>query len=61
MNSYPGRFNEMGEITDWLRYHPGGKVKVLLREPEVCRECAKTYLSLYPLRGCPDHDGLDEI
>jgi len=51
----------MGEITDWLRYHPGGKVKVLLREPEVCRGCAKTYLSLYPLRGCPDHDGLDGI
>ncbi|MBI5599193.1 MAG: hypothetical protein HY890_05580 [Deltaproteobacteria bacterium] len=49
------------EIEDWFRYHPRGKGKVLLREKEVCRECGNSYLSLYPLTSCVDHDGLDGI
>ncbi|MBI5492016.1 MAG: hypothetical protein HY893_03690 [Deltaproteobacteria bacterium] len=35
--------------------------RVLLREPEVCAECNKVFISLYPLRTCADHEGLDEI
>lgn len=35
--------------------------RVLLREPEACAECNKVYLSLYPLRSCSDHDGLEKI
>jgi hypothetical protein len=37
------------------------KVKVLLREPEACRECGTKYLSLYPIKECLEHEGLDEI
>lgn len=43
----------------WKR--PYNVSKVLLREPEKCPVCEKTFLSLYPLMGCVDHDGLDEI
>ncbi len=35
--------------------------RVLLREPERCAVCNKVYLSLYPLRSCHEHDGLDEM
>lgn len=39
----------------------GGKEKVLLREPETCSVCGKVYLSLYPLRTCGDHEGLEAV
>lgn len=35
--------------------------RVLLREPEVCAECNKVFVSLYPIRSCADHQGLEEI
>ncbi len=38
-----------------------GKNRVLLREPERCLECAKVYISLYPLKSCLEHEGLDEV
>lgn len=38
-----------------------GRSRVLLHEPERCAQCNGVYLSLYPLRSCLDHDGLDEI
>ncbi len=62
MSFYSGRFStSTGEAEDWLKYHPKGREKVLLREVEVCRFCAKKFLSLYPLRCCSDHAGLDEF
>jgi len=36
-------------------------MRVLLREPEVCPICRGVFLSLYPLKGCYEHDGLDDI
>lgn len=39
----------------------GKRSKVLLREPEKCVECNKVFLSLYPLRRCSDHEGLDSM
>ncbi len=36
-------------------------MKVLLREPEVCKECGKVYLSLWPLKWCYEHLGLECI
>lgn len=41
--------------------HQSGRGRVLLREPERCLQCAKTYISLYPLKNCQDHVGLDEV
>ncbi len=41
-------------------YSPPGS-KVLLHESENCMECSKSFLSLYPLKCCRDHDGLDSI
>lgn len=35
--------------------------RVLLREPERCKECNRVFISLYELRDCNDHDGLEEI
>ncbi|MBI5236004.1 MAG: hypothetical protein HY886_07135 [Deltaproteobacteria bacterium] len=35
--------------------------RVLLREPERCAVCNKVFLSLYPLRSCYEHEGLDEM
>ncbi|MBI5560567.1 MAG: hypothetical protein HY883_04775 [Deltaproteobacteria bacterium] len=60
MDFHASRFDRTGELMDWLRHYPRGREKVLLREPEVCRECTRTYLSLYPLRVCSDHDGLEK-
>ena len=37
------------------------KVKVLLREPELCRECGAEYLSLYPIKRCFEHEGLEDF
>ena len=39
---------------------PAGR-RVLLREPEICAECNKVFVSLYALRSCADHLGLEEI
>ncbi|MCC6502303.1 MAG: hypothetical protein IT362_04095 [Deltaproteobacteria bacterium] len=39
---------------------PAGR-RVLLREPEVCAECNRVFVSLYSLRSCADHLGLEEI
>ena len=50
-----------GERDDLFKYHQRGRNKVLLREPERCWECARVYISLYPLKLCLDHDGLEEI
>ncbi len=44
----------------WPRRY-GGRTKVLLHEPEVCRECGRVFQSLYPLRCCKDHEGLDSV
>jgi len=38
-----------------------GRTRVLLREPEMCPICKGVFLSLYPLRECVDHEGLDRI
>ena len=34
---------------------------VLLHGPEKCEECGETFVSLYPLRICDDHEGLEKI
>lgn len=41
--------------------HRSGKNRVLLREPEVCPECNKVFLSLYSLKSCADHEGLERV
>jgi hypothetical protein len=41
--------------------YQGGRGRVLLREPESCLRCTKTYISLYPLKNCQDHTDLDEV
>ncbi len=46
---------------DWTMFRPGKRSRVLLREPERCPECNKVFISLYPLRLCDDHEGLDEL
>jgi len=43
----------------YFRRPPGRRV--LLREPEVCAECNRVFVSLYPIRSCADHQGLEEI
>lgn len=35
--------------------------RILLREAEVCQECAHLFLSINRLRSCGDHEGLDEV
>lgn len=42
-------------------YTRGARSKVLLREPERCMECNRVFVSLYALKSCKDHEGLDEI
>ncbi|MCK4739726.1 MAG: hypothetical protein KAT46_07230 [Deltaproteobacteria bacterium] len=54
-------YHKSAEREDWLRYHPKGRERVLLREAELCGFCGKKYLSLYPLRFCLDHDDLEGI
>lgn len=44
---------------DWTASHSRGRV--LLREPERCAECNKVFISLYALRTCGDHEGLEEL
>ncbi len=43
------------------RYLRWSSKRVLLREPEVCLVCNKEFLSLYPLKKCTDHVGLDGV
>lgn len=43
------------------RYFRRPAGRVLLREPEVCAECNKVFISLYAIRSCADHQGLEEI
>ncbi len=50
-----------GELDDWIKHHPVRTRKVLLREPEICRECGEVFQSLYPLRRCIDHDRLERV
>lgn len=40
---------------------PRNSEKVLLHEAETCYECGKIFLSLYPLKKCEDHEGMDRI
>jgi len=35
--------------------------RVLLHEAEKCGFCGETYISLYPLSFCLDHEGLEKI
>lgn len=54
-----------GEGQSGAGYDPIGtpyvsKNRILLREPESCRECGKVFLSLYILKSCTDHEGLDQ-
>ena len=46
---------------DWTMFRPKVNSRVLLREPERCPECNRVFISLYPLRVCLDHQGLDEL
>lgn len=47
---------------DFGKWTGGGRGRrVLLREPERCAECNRVYISLYPLRRCEEHEGLDEV
>lgn len=50
-------FNETTPMK-MLRKNTG---KVLLHEAENCPECGETFLALYPLKKCKDHEGLDKI
>ena len=40
---------------------PQANKRIMLREPERCFECNKVFVSLYPLRVCSEHEGLDEV
>lgn len=55
---FASRFKKNG---NWAGYRKKTVNTVLLREPERCMECNKVYLSLYPLRSCKDHEGLDKF
>jgi len=46
---------------DMTGFYRGKRNRVLLREPERCKECNRVFISLYELRDCSDHDGLEEI
>lgn len=35
--------------------------RVLLNGPEKCLKCKKTFLSLYPIQNCKDHEGKEQI
>lgn len=56
--------NQIRPVSDAVNsWRPGrvGTRRVLLREPEMCAECGSVFLSLYPIRRCNDHDGLEKI
>lgn len=50
-----------GRIEDFGMFGRKSASRVLLREPERCLECGKVFLSLYALKSCADHEGLDGI
>lgn len=50
---------EFSSSKNTFRHHRPGRI--LIREPEACEECKKVFLSLYSLRACLDHEGLDEV
>lgn len=51
----------VNEKSDWFKYRSRNKDRVLLREPERCMECGSVFISLYPLKKCEDHTGLDVL
>ena len=55
-----GKIEEIGQI-NWMRYYPKRKEGMLPHDAETCCECGKVYLSLYPLRMCGDHEGLELV
>ena len=60
MGAYLGDDVSAGKAgCDW--FGCGKQSKVLLREPERCRECGEVYVSLYSLRQCVDHDSMEKI
>ena len=48
-------------ISDYTDGGSFGGSKVLLHEAETCLECKKKFLSLYPLKSCLSHEGIEEI
>ena len=60
-----GNISDYSDIDDALdsprRDVRWGSKRVLLREPERCLTCSGDFLSLYPLRSCSDHVGLEEL
>jgi hypothetical protein len=58
MDDYP---DSAGMLNSGYFTNRGRRRKVLLREPERCQECNGVYLSLYPLRECADHEGLERL
>lgn len=41
--------------------YAGVGFKIYLRAPEFCPCCGRVFLSLYPLRTCTDHEGLEVV
>jgi hypothetical protein len=54
------RFDFGKKLNSGLHGRKSGS-RVLLREPERCLECGKVFLSLYALKSCGDHEGLEGI
>ena len=54
-------FQSSFRSADMTGLYRGKRNRVLLREPERCKECNRVFISLYELRDCSDHDGLEEI
>lgn len=57
------RFNLLTEraTKDKTMEIPRDPGRVLLHEAETCYECGDTFLSLFPLKKCIDHEGFDKI
>ena len=53
--------NEEDTLITAIKQTPKITNKVLIREAETCGICGGIYLSLYPLRRCGDHEGLERI
>ena len=53
--------NEEDTLITAIKQAPKITNKVLFREAETCGICGGVYLSLYPLRMCGDHEGLERI
>lgn len=60
MDSAPAR-RSPGFFDGGGRHGRPGKRRVLLREPEVCAECNRVFISLWAIRSCVEHQGLEEI